>query len=90
MLAKKIQRFKPPIISKDVARALFVCPPDRSVDVMAILVCYISLLMGFDASVVLARLQMLTTLTLDSSWQGATLCTESPDMVQGVSMQEWK
>ena len=90
VLVDTIQGFKPPIISKDVARALIVCPPDRSVDVMAILVCYISFLMGSNADVVLPKLQKLIAPTPDSHWQDATLCTESLHMVNEVSTQEWK
>ncbi|KAN0091469.1 hypothetical protein V8E55_005035, partial [Tylopilus felleus] len=56
-------------------RLLIVGPPDRSVDVMAILVCYISFLSATRTDKVLAKLQRLGL--ADSHWTGSLLDQKS-------------
>lgn len=78
-----------PISSEEcAARVLIVGPPDRSVDVMAILVCYMAFLSGWGADVLLAKLQRLVPVRSD--WGGDILGMDSLGMANNVSKQVWK
>ncbi|KAN0091473.1 hypothetical protein V8E55_005039, partial [Tylopilus felleus] len=64
-------------------RLLIVGPPNRSVDVMAILVCYISFLSATRTDKVLDRLQRLGL--VDSPWAGSILGQKSLALVDQVA-----
>ena len=69
------------------ARVLVVGPTDRSVDVMAVLVCYMSFLTGTEAGRLLGGLKRLAL--VHSHWGGDILGKDSLDMAGAASKQKW-
>lgn len=69
------------------ARVLIVAPTDRSVDVMAVVVCYMAFLTGTEADRLLGGLKRLTF--VNSHWGGDILGKDSLDMAGAVSKQKW-
>ena len=72
----------------DDARVLIVGPPDRSADVMAILVCYMAFLTASEVNKLLVSLRKF--LLADSHWAGNLLGQQGLDMAEAVSRKPWK
>ncbi|KAG6381174.1 hypothetical protein JVT61DRAFT_5575 [Boletus reticuloceps] len=79
---------KPPLSPGECedVRVLVVSPTNRSVDVMAIVVCYMAFVTGGCADQVLGSLQQSTLVR--SHWGGDILGRDSLDMVNAVSKQK--
>ncbi|KAF8444961.1 hypothetical protein L210DRAFT_3502361 [Boletus edulis BED1] len=72
-------------------RLLVIAPPDRSVDAMTIVVCYMAFLTGQSAEETLGAFQRTLRRAglARNHWAGDILGRESLDMVNVVSKQKW-
>ncbi|KAF8134369.1 hypothetical protein EV363DRAFT_889939 [Boletus edulis] len=72
-------------------RLLVIAPPDRSVDAMTIVVCYMAFLTGQSAEETLGAFQRTLRRAglARSHWAGDILGRESLDMANVVSKQKW-